>query len=124
MAGMARSVNAIEADPDSTGDAPNLEADSPEDTVAAVSGKTTQPVSKDKQTRRPRKWRRFRTKRDTNGVHYFCTYSNDDEASVSTGIENEEDVTSGDPCTEEDSVNTVESHEFNFDNWTDDFLGM
>ena len=124
MAGMARSVNAIEADPDSTGDAPNLEADSTEETVAAISGKTTQPVSKDKQTRRPRKWRRFRTKKDTNGVHYFCAYSDDDETSVNAGTENEEDVTSNDHCTEEESVNTLASPEFNFEDWTDDFLGM
>ena len=53
-----------------------------------------------------------------------CTYSDNDKAPVNTGIENEEDVTSGDPCTEEDSVNTVESHEFDFDNWRDDFIGL
>ena len=124
MAGMAQSVNAIEAESDSTGEIPDLETDPTDEMVAAIAGKPTQPVSKDKQTRRPRKWRRFRAKRDANGVHYFCTFSDDDEIPVSAEMENEEGATSGDPCTEEESVNTLESHEFDFDNWTDDFLGM
>ena len=124
MAGMAQSVNAIEAESDSTVEIPDLETDPTDEMVAAIAGKPTQPVPKDKQTRRPRKWRRFRAKRDANGVHYFCTFSDDDETPVSAEMENEEGATSGDPYTEEESVNTLESHEFDFDNWTDDFLGM
>ena len=124
LAGMDKSVNAIGENADTTEAISTAEADTTDEVVAALNGKSGSVVSKTKSNRKPQKWRRFQTKRDSNGVHYLCDYSDDDEPLITEGINSTEATNVMDPPTEDETVNTLLSSGYEFEELTSDFLGV
>ena len=113
MAGIARSVNVLECDNRGDGD-----QGEPDEVVQALTN-GNENINVRKTNRR--KWRRFQTKKDANGIQYLLECS--DEEGEPAG----KDATSGtDTMSSGDfgAVNTLAPPEYDFEEMTNDFLGM
>ena len=113
LAGIARSVNVLDGGNGGDGD----QGESDEAVQAFTNSQET--INAKKNNRK--KWRRFQTKKDANGIQYLLEYSDEEDEPAGKDIMNGTDTTSPEDI---GAVNTLASPEYDFEEMTNDFLGL